>query len=178
MIQLIPRLVLMAVGSSLVDLNVTVRRAFRKSNKEAVVFGLVGVSVRMPWLLLYWLVIVLGAPLPKASTSPAVKPLPIWTIALVSSLSSVSVRLMSAFRVMALAPSLLLRLEDAAPREINGALLTAWIVNVPIPLPVAAVLNPSELASSTLQLMLRLGYVPLTVMSVPVFTKRTVRSRS
>ena len=125
MLQLIPRLVLMAVGSLLVELYVTLRRAAWKSAREARVFGLVGVSNSTPWLLSYWAVIVLGAPFARASRSPAVKPLPIWTMALVSSVSSASLRLRPALRVIALAPSVMLRLVEAEPSEIKGALFTA-----------------------------------------------------
>ena len=78
---------------------------------------------------------------------------------------------------MALAPSVVLRLEEAEPREIDGALLTAWIVKVPDAVPVAAP-TASELASTTLQLMVRLGPTPLAVSSALLLEKVTARRAS
>ena len=78
---------------------------------------------------------------------------------------------------MALAPSVVLRLEEAEPREIDGALFTAWIVKVPDAVPVAAP-TASELASTTLQLMVRLGATPLAVSSALLLEKVTARRAS
>ena len=79
--------------------------------------------------------------------------------------------------MIALPPSVKLRLVEADPREINGALFTAWIVKVPDAVPVAAPIA-SELASTTLQLMVRLGAMPLAVSSALLLEKVTARRAS
>ena len=63
------------------------------------------------------------------------------------------------------------------PSVISGALLTAWIAKVPLAVPVAAP-AASELASTTLQLIVRLGAAPLLVSSALVLEKRTARRAS